>query len=186
MKFVIGLGNPGEQYARTRHNVGWLVLDRLARVWHIEREHVRWEGLVASKRAVKLFKPLTSMNESGRAVALLVGAADVGLDEVLVVLDDLNLSLGTVRLRADGSAGGHHGLESVIETLGTDRFPRLRLGIGPRQPDLPGKDFVLSSFDEGELPLVKQLVERAALAAQCWVKDGLEAAMSRYNGPVEP
>ena len=186
MKFVVGLGNPGEWYAQTRHNVGWQVLGELDRMWRLGGWHERWGGLAASKGEATLFRPLTHMNESGRAVAALVGETGTALTDLLVVLDDMNLSLGALRMRPRGSAGGHRGLQSVIEWLGTDELPRLRLGIGPGRPEMTGKDFVLSPFDEQELPLVTQMVERATLAVQSWASEGVEAAMNRYNAPVEP
>jgi PTH1 family peptidyl-tRNA hydrolase len=195
-KLVVGLGNPGRRYADTRHNLGWRVIDELARAWRLEDEKVRCGGLllaggaVTRKRAqrpsgnVQLFKPLTYMNESGCAVADLVRECGVDLRDILVVLDDLNLPLGLLRMRAGGSAGGHRGVESVMLHLGTEEFPRLRLGIGPLPAEGPGRDFVLSPFEPEEVPLVERLIEQAARAAECWVKEGLEAAMCRYNGPV--
>ena len=196
VKLVVGLGNPGEWYAQTRHNLGWRVIDELARGWSFECEEVRCGGLllvegVASQDgprrigdSVELFKPLTYMNESGRAVADLTDESGVAFEDVLVVLDDLNLPLGTLRMRAGGSAGGHRGLESVMLHMGTDQFPRLRLGIGPAPAARTGRDFVLSPFDQEDLPLVERMIGQAARAAECWVKEGLEAAMSRYNGPA--
>jgi len=185
VKLVIGLGNPGRKYARTRHNVAWLALDDLARAWQIESEQARCGGLLARKGEVGLFKPLTYMNHSGQAAASLVAESAVSMEDLLVLVDDLSLVLGTVRMRGQGSAGGHRGLESVIDWLGTPEFPRLRLGIGPRPPEMTARQFVLSPFCEEELPLVERMIERAALAAQCWATDGLETAMSRYNGAVE-
>ena len=185
MKFVIGLGNPGDEYAGTRHNLGWRVMDELARLRRIKDEGPRWEGLLSVKGAVALFKPLTYMNNSGDAVARLVAGSGVALENVLVVLDELNLPLGPLRMRVGGSAGGHRGLASVIQSLGTDQFPRLRLGIGPPRPDLSGRDFVLSPFDEEELPLAEKLVARAVQAVEYWMDQGPDAAMSRYNAPVQ-
>ena len=185
VKFVVGLGNPTGKYAHTRHNLGWRVLDKVARAWQFGGAKVCSGGLLTAKGSVALFKPLTYMNESGRVLAELTDDAGVSLEDLLVVLDELNLPLASLRMRAGGSAGGHRGLESVIQHLGTDQFPRLRLGIGPPPLEMSARDFVLSPFDEKELSLVERLVERAALAAECWVKEGLEAAMSRYNGPVE-
>ena len=195
-KLVVGLGNPGGRYADTRHNLGWRVVDELARAWRFEDEEARCGGLLLASDAVpreqaqcpgisvQLFKPLTYMNDSGCAVAGLIRETSVALQDVLVVLDDLNLPLGTLRMRAGGSAGGHRGLESVTLHLGTEQFPRLRLGIGPLPAAGPGRDFVLSPFGPEELPLVERLIEQAARAAECWVKEGLEAAMSRFNGPL--
>ena len=183
MKFVIGLGNPGREYSDTRHNVGWWVLDQLAQDMHINAEREKWRGLAARKGEVTLFKPLTFMNDSGSAVAAVADETGAPLQDILVVLDDLNLKLGTIRTRASGSAGGHRGLQSVIDRLGTDEFPRLRLGIGP----FAGGDsraFVLSPFDESELPIVDRMVARSLEAVWCWLREGVSAAMSRYNGAV--
>jgi len=184
MRFVVGLGNPGRRYVRTRHNLGWRVVDAVASALDIQGERECWHGLAAWTDEVTLFKPLTHMNQSGRAVAKLVRETAVCLDDLLVVLDDLNLPLGTVRMRARGSAGGHRGLQSVIDWLQTDVFPRLRLGIGPATGVCSGREFVLSPFEEAELPVVDRMLGRAALAVQCWLKEGVQAAMSRYNGAV--
>jgi PTH1 family peptidyl-tRNA hydrolase len=184
VKYVIGLGNPGRQYSRTRHNIGWRVLDELAASGGIEQARERWGGLVARRDELTLFKPLTFMNESGRAVAGLVEGTGAGLQDLLVLLDDLNLSFGVVRLRARGSAGGHKGLQSIIDGLGTEEFPRLRLGIGGGRADLSAREFVLSEFDAEELPLAEQMVRWSARAVRAWAREGVERAMSRYNADV--
>ncbi len=185
MKLVVGLGNPGERYLNTRHNLGWWVLDELACALRIEGEYERWGGLVAEKDEVTLFKPLTYMNESGRAVAKLASESGVSGRDILVVLDDLHLPLGTLRVRAEGTSAGHRGLQSVIDWLGSDGFPRMRLGIGRGALEVSARDFVLSPFEEEELPIAGRMVERGVLAAQCWAREGVETAMSRYNGKVE-
>lgn len=192
MKLVVGLGNPGEQYALTRHNLGWWVVEDLAETLQVRNESHRCGGTLATKGEVGLFKPLTYMNESGRAVAELAGETGVALSEFLVVVDDLNLELGSLRLRTGGSAGGHRGLESIIQSLGTDEFPRLRLGIGPCPAGVTARDFVLSTFNDDELPAAEEMVKRAVQAVQCWINEGAQAAMSRYNtrpeqqeGPTE-
>jgi len=185
VKFVVGLGNPGREYLDTRHNLGWWVVDELAAVLGAGEESERWLGLVVRAGEVTLLKPLTYMNDSGHAVARLVADTQAAPEDVLVVVDDLSLELGTLRIRTGGSSGTHHGLESVIECIGTDAFPRLRLGIGPCAEGQEWRDFVLSPFDEGELPVVEQLVARAVEAVRCWLAEGAAAAMSRFNGPVE-
>jgi len=181
VKFVIGLGNPGSRYVHTRHNLGWRVLDALAAELPTEEQREMCEGLAARAGCVTLFKPLTYMNESGRAVARLASDRGVGPQDMLVVLDDLNLPLGSVRLRAGGSAGGHRGLQSVIDALGTEQVPRLRLGIGPLREGMSARQFVLSPFEETELESCNRMVERAVAAVLCWLAEGVEAAMSRYN-----
>ncbi len=183
MKFVVGLGNPGREYTDTRHNVGWWVLDELADDMHLKAEREKWRGLAARKGEVTLFKPMTFMNDSGRAVAAMAEETGAPLHDILVVLDDLNLKLGTIRTRAGGSAGGHRGLQSVIDRLGTDEFPRLRLGIGPFA-GVDSRPFVLSPFSDSELPIVERMVARSLEAVWCWLREGVSAAMSRYNGAV--
>lgn len=183
MKFVVGLGNPGREYTDTRHNMGWWVLDGLAEDMHLKAEREKWRGLAASKGEVTLFKPMTFMNDSGRAVEAMAQDTGAPLRDILVVLDDLNLKLGTIRTRAGGSAGGHRGLQSVIDRLGTDEFPRLRLGIGPFA-GTDSRPFVLSPFSQSELPIVERMVARSLEAVWCWLREGVSAAMSRYNGAV--
>jgi len=181
VRIVVGLGNPGAKYAGTRHNVAWPVLDRLAERFGVQREEDRCEGVLARCGSLHLFKPLTYMNLTGRAVSALCAWGDVDLDRVLIVLDDLNLPLGALRLRARGSSGGHKGLESVIQALDTDEFPRLRMGIGPRPPEYGGRDFVLSRFAPAEAEAVSAMVEAAAEAVVAWAEQGIEPAMSRFN-----
>jgi PTH1 family peptidyl-tRNA hydrolase len=188
VKLIVGLGNPGRKYCNTRHNVGWWALDDLAGVLGLGEsdESECCEGLMAEARDVVLFKPLTWMNDSGRAVAAILAFRGLHIEDMLVVLDDLNLPLGTLRIRPAGSAGGHRGLQSVVDSLGTDKFARLRVGIGPAPQSGDWRDFVLSPFEETELPLAEKSVARAVQAMQCWLSDGVEAAMNRFNGPVEP
>ncbi|MFW6279994.1 MAG: aminoacyl-tRNA hydrolase, partial [Planctomycetota bacterium] len=129
--------------------------------------------------------PLTFMNRSGEAIGRLIASTRAPVEDLLVVMDDLNLEFGTVRLRAGGSAGGHRGLKSVIDRLGTDDIPRLRLGIGPCPREISGKNYVLGEFTEEEMPVVDRMVERGARAAMCWAEEGVDMAMSRYNGTVD-
>jgi len=185
VKYVVGLGNPGKQYARTRHNLGWMVLDLLAERLGIRDWRRRWSGLVAAAGEWTLLLPTTYMNESGRSVAALIADTGTGLDDVLIVLDDLNLPLGSLRMRRGGSSGGHHGLESIASWLGTEGFPRLRVGIGPCPPHAEPREFVLSPFAPAEDALMAKTVQRAADSLLCWHLEGAQAAMDRYNGPVE-
>ncbi|MCS7083215.1 MAG: aminoacyl-tRNA hydrolase [Bacteroidetes bacterium] len=188
MALVVGLGNPGSAYAATRHNVGFRVLDELAR-----QEGARfragagdyWEAKVRlGDQPVWLIKPTTYMNRSGRAVVQALGRYSEPLERLLVVVDDLHLPLGTLRMRPKGSAGGHNGLADIIAHLRTEAFPRLRLGIGA--PPLEGQQaaFVLSPFDPAEVPLAERMIQVAADAVRCWATEGLQAAMNRYNGSV--
>ncbi len=166
VKLIVGLGNPGKEYERTRHNVGWWVIDRVCRELNLELSREKFKGLYGelptSRGKVILLKPLTYMNRSGESVKGFVKFFKLEPQEVLVVYDDLDLPLGKIRLRKKGSSGGHKGLKSVIEQLGTDNFPRLRIGIGRPEKKEEVVNFVLSPFKEGELPAVEEAVERAA------------------------
>ena len=185
MEYVVGLGNPGSRYARTRHNVGWMTLDAVAESLGAGPERKTRDGLAQQAGTVKLLKPTTYMNDSGRAVARMLKNTNAEPQNVLVVSDDLYLNLGVLRMRRAGSAGGHRGLESVIQWLGTDEFPRLKLGVGPCPPDVDARHFVLDAFRQDEQDLLGRMVEQAALAVLCWQSEGVETAMNRYNGAVE-
>lgn len=181
---IVGLGNPGPQYAGNRHNAGFRCLARFADRHGLRFSFYRFraslaEGRVAG-RTTLLARPLTYMNESGQAVAPLVRRYQVDLGNLLVVYDDLDLPLGRIRLRARGSGGGHRGLESIIRHLGTTEFPRLRIGIGRPAHGDP-IDYVLSDFRAEEEPLVVAACERAVEAMDCWLSEGIVVAMNRFN-----
>ena len=184
MKIVLGIGNPGAEYASTRHNVGFMVTDLIAERLSLSGFRRRFDSHVAETRwhggRVLLLKPQTYVNESGRALRQAVDWYGVEPDAVLVVVDDLNLPLGVVRVRGGGSPGGHNGLESVVAHLQTRDFPRLRVGIGCecRRRD---RSFVLSAFDVSERETVAASVVRAADAVELWVREGLEPCMNVYN-----
>lgn len=187
MRLIVGLGNPGERYRRTRHNVGFMVVDCLATRAGVRRgreEPEAWfcEADVAGDRVV-LAKPLTFMNRSGVAVDRLLSLKSAGPGDLLVVTDDADLELGVLRIRERGSHGGHNGLRSIIEVLGTDELARLRVGVGrdAGQMDLAG--YLLSAFPEEDVLMVQETVGRAADAAECLVREGVVAAMNRFNGP---
>jgi PTH1 family peptidyl-tRNA hydrolase len=187
MKLIVGLGNPGAPYARSRHNVGFRVVDRFA-----ERHRLRFElresqsllsrGRVAGQGVV-VAKPQTFMNRSGEAVAPLVWRYTESIDELMVVYDDVDLPLGKVRIRPGGSGGTHNGMKSILDSLETDAFPRLRFGIRglahSREDDLA--DYVLEEFDEQEEPIVAEAVERAAEALVLFVRGELNRAMNEFN-----
>lgn len=181
VRMVVGLGNPGAEYAQTRHNVGFELVDRLASAagapWTTQR---KWEAAVAKQDHLLLVKPLTYMNLSGQAVQRVGSYHKIPPAEMLVVYDDADLPLGALRLRQEGSAGGHNGIKSLISTLGTDRFPRLKIGIG-RAGDGEMVDHVLGRFSEAERPEVEKSLARAVDAVNCVLASGLEAAMSRFN-----
>lgn len=184
MKLVVGLGNPGSRYANTRHNVGFMLLDRLARRSGVVLARKQCSaqvaaGTVAGER-VCLAKPQTYMNLSGEAVACLLRFYKLSPAELLVAYDDRDLAAGRVRLRETGSAGGHRGMESIIAVLGTADFPRLRIGIG-RPADLDAVDHVLGSFSAEEKPVMEAALDRALEALECALREGLVAAMNKYN-----
>ena len=184
MKLIVGLGNPGQHYETTRHNVGFMVVERLCQQhhlsWKFDRElNARRATLEGS---VHLIEPQTMMNDSGRAVRASSQRWSPQPHEILIVCDDVNLSLGTLRLRAQGSDGGHHGLASCLEHLSTDDVPRLRIGVGGVEP-LPKDltEFVLSPFRQEERPTLHEALERAVEACEVWMSDGMQAAMNTIN-----
>lgn len=185
MKLIVGLGNPGLKYARNRHNVGFMVLSHLARAEGAEFNRQRFNAQLAEIKfggeRVLLLKPQTYMNASGSAVGKLAAFYRVPRQDVMVVYDDLDLPLGKLRLRANGSSGGHHGMESIINTLGGSDIPRLRIGIG--RPD-PKQDVghVLGNFSQEEQSMLDDVLKRAAEALKVWAEDGIVKAMNLYNG----
>jgi PTH1 family peptidyl-tRNA hydrolase len=184
VKIVIGLGNPGERYARTRHNVGWLVLDRIA-------DRAGWGGRGRERDAARvvggryrgldlvLAKPLTFMNESGLSVRKILAREHAPLSEMLVVADDFALPFGKLRFREGGSHGGHNGLRSIIDELASERFSRLRMGIG--EPGGGAVDHVLSTFAPDERQRLDELLDAAADAVEAWAREGTSKAANRFN-----
>ena len=184
VKIVVGLGNPGQQYAQTRHNVGWMVVDRIA-------DRAGWAGRGRNRDAsavvmgrfhgldLVLAKPQTYMNDSGIAVRKLLARERAPLHELLVVVDDFSLPFGKLRFREGGSAGGHNGLRSIVGELGSEGFPRLRIGIG--EPDRDAVDHVLSVFQPDERRRLDELLDAAADAVEAWARDGLSKAANRFN-----
>lgn len=186
---IVGLGNPGKEYDSTRHNVGFRVADELARRYGLtfgkkERKAVVATGVIHGKKVI-LAKPQTYMNLSGEAVRSLVDFYKVDLPNILIICDDLDIPLGTVRLRKSGSAGGQNGIKSVIQHLGTQEFSRLRFGIGRPPGKMQAKDYVLSGFQGDDAILATQVVDRAADAVETWLKEGIEIAMTRHNGDID-
>lgn len=181
MKIITGLGNPGRKYADARHNAGWMALNKLAARCGAGEEELRCGGLRARCGELWLFKPLSYMNLCGPSVACMVREVGVELQDILILVDDLALPLGRIRLRPGGSSGGHNGLASLIEALGTEQFPRLRMGIGPCPPETDGREFVLSPFGPEERVPVEAMTGEAVEAALCWATEGIEAAMTQFN-----
>lgn len=190
MDLVLGLGNPGARYARTRHNVGWRVVEALAARWRaVEagREPDRWRTwqAVRGERTVTLMEPLAFMNCSGEALAAWTSAHGAP-DAMLVVADDVYLPLGTIRLRPSGSSGGHRGLESIEQVVGTREWARLRIGVGAA-PDAAGlREHVLDEFETEDDNVVRDTIERSADAVECWLDRGIAAAMNAYNRRLQP
>jgi peptidyl-tRNA hydrolase, PTH1 family len=198
MRLVVGLGNPGNLYVGTRHNIGWEVLDDLARGLGLivtaqdfnesfkgKFEGLALDGIVSVSDSVTekilLLKPTTFMNRSGKSVAAAAGFYKIPPQDILVVLDDLALPCGRLRIRSGGSSGGHNGLKDIERAIGTDQYPRLRLGIDPPPPNIPGADYVLGKFSEEQRPLMDLAVQRAVKAVLTWIKFGLEKAMNDFN-----
>ena len=193
MKAIVGLGNPGARYRGTRHNIGFEIVDELARRWGITFESAPFDAVIAKWRRpadrepVLLAKPLTFMNASGEAVGALARYFKIETGDVLVVVDEVQLPLGKLRARARGSAGGHNGLKSIVAHLGDD-FSRLRVGVGrgPEGPDGQARrdlaDHVLSRFESDEQPEVERMMTRAADAAETFITSGIAAVMNAYNG----
>jgi len=192
LRLVVGLGNPGTQYARTRHNVGFEVVDALCRRWQITlSDHRKFQGfygdgLAIAGQKVSLLKPQTYMNRSGQAVRAVVDWYKYNPGSVLIVYDDMDLPLGRLRLRPSGSAGGHNGMKSIISHLGTQDFPRLRVGIGNTEKagdrDRAVVSHVLGKFAPDEKPLVETTLDWAVDAIETMLREGTEKAMSVYNG----
>jgi PTH1 family peptidyl-tRNA hydrolase len=189
MKLVVGLGNPGPRYEGTRHNVGFAAVDLLAK-----RHRLEWqaaprgiEALVANWRigGAIVAKPLTFMNLSGSAIVGLLQFYKIPLEDMLVLVDEVQLETGRVRIRPDGSAGGHNGLKSAIASLGGESFPRLRIGVGRGDTRRDLADHVLARFDADERSVVDEAIGRAADAAEVFITDGVSVAMNRFNRKTE-
>jgi PTH1 family peptidyl-tRNA hydrolase len=182
---IVGLGNPGREYAAHRHNVGFQVVDALAHSHKLA--FTGRNGLARIARGeiggqpVILAKPQTFMNLSGKSVGRLSRTLDVPPERILVIYDDLDLPLGRLRLRAEGSSGGHKGIRSIIDVLGTQAFPRLRVGIDRPPGRMDPVDYVLQPFDRDQKPFLADAVARAAAAVECWLNEGIVAAMDRFN-----
>ena len=183
-KLIVGLGNPGRKYAGNRHNVGFQCLDRLAKAWGLsfgrrKRKALLAQGEIAGLKVI-LAKPQTFMNLSGEAVERLARFYKLPPESTLVIYDDLDLPVGKIRLRPEGGSGGHKGMKSIIEHLGANGFPRLRVGIG-RPPHGDPVDYVLEDFAPYELIVIERAYERVVSAVELWLVEGIAAAMNSYN-----
>ena len=183
---VVGLGNPGGQYEKTRHNLGFMLVDELARQFNAQIKRLECRALVGQvsfeNRTIELVKPQTFMNLSGESVCCLLKKETRSAKNLIVIIDDLALPLGRVRLRGKGSAGGHNGLKSLIEHLKTDEFIRFRIGIQPEHPISETKNFVLDNFSKTDFETIEKVLEQSAEAIRAVITDGVEKAMARFNG----
>jgi len=185
IRLIAGLGNPGSEHAATRHNIGFMVVNQLATQFGSTWEKsAKWEALSAKCGPVLLVKPLSFMNRSGYPLFAVAQFYKIEPQEILVVLDDFSLSLGRLRLRAQGGPGGHNGLESVIVQFGTEEIPRLRIGIGAA-PREGSADYVLSRFFDEEKPVVRSTIDRTVEALKCAIDNGLVSAMNTFNKSEE-
>ena len=184
MKIVVGLGNPGDEYANTRHNMGFKVIDSVSKSLNIELKQRKFGGRFGSgefsDNKLILLKPWQFMNRSGQAVATASGFYKLSVGDLLVITDDMDLEPGRIRIRAKGSAGGHNGLADIIEKLGTNNFTRCRIGIGHSSKD-DAVDHVLDKPAKEEEPLLAEAIERARKAVFCWIEYGTEKTMNKFN-----
>ena len=184
---IVGLGNPGREYEKTRHNAGWRAIDRIAEKLGCKIDKAKFQGLYTqvSYKGDKLFllKPMTYMNLSGRSVLQLSAFFKVPPARIIVLFDDISLEPGRLRLRKDGSAGGHNGIKSIIQELGSQDFPRVKIGVGAKpHPDYDLADWVLSTFTAQEETALSPAIDRAADAALCIIEKGIAEASNRYSG----
>jgi len=184
---VVGLGNPGRRYRRNRHNIGFMVIDRMAetagiRLGRVQSNAIIGDGSLAQKSLI-LAKPQTYMNLSGNAVGALARYYRIPMGKLLVIYDEIDLPFGTLRFREQGGSGGHNGMKSIIDRIGRD-FPRLRLGVDRPPGYMEPADYVLQNFSGDELPIVTEMIDLAVAAIQLYLQDGIEIAMTRYNGQI--
>lgn len=184
VKLIVGLGNPGKERAKNRHNVGFQLLDRVAARYELSFDKIESQALLAhgelAGQRVILLKPLTYMNQSGEAVKPAVGRHHIPMPNVLIAYDDLDLALGKIRLREHGGAGGHKGMDSLVASLGTQDIARLRIGIG-RPERVSPEEYVLQDFSLEESMVMEEAYEKAIVALGCFLKEGITAAMNKYN-----
>jgi len=185
MYLIVGLGNPGDKYRYTKHNVGFMVLDYFAsqhniNISKIKHKAILGEGLIGQEKVV-LVKPQTYMNLSGESVQELMNWYKEDISRLIVVYDDVDLPVGRIRIRPEGSSGTHNGMKSVIYLLNTDKFPRLRVGISKQPEYMDLADYVLSRFSDEEIPLMEEAIKRSALAVEEIIKNGVNSAMNKYN-----
>jgi PTH1 family peptidyl-tRNA hydrolase len=201
---IVGLGNPGAEYAKTRHNAGFLLVEKLAAKWKCDWANERkfkariakselvgqassltWTGKMPVPRRVLLCEPQTFMNLSGETVGVLKDFYQLPLKQLIVAVDDADLPFGEIRLRKSGSSGGHHGLESIEQHLSSREFARLRIGIGRQNGAREIRNYVLGKFEKAENELLEKVLDRAANQIETWLEAGIEKAMSQFNGVID-
>lgn len=186
VKLIIGLGNPGKPYEQTRHNIGFDVIDELANRWNAPLNQSKFNGMYASvhrpEGKVILLKPLTYMNLSGESVRPLMDYFDIDVEDIIVIYDDLDLETGKLRLRAKGSAGGHNGIKSLIQHLGTQEFNRIRVGVNRPPAGMKVADYVLSKFSKDDQVVVKEAIDKSCDAVETALKKPFLEVMNQFNG----
>lgn len=186
MKLIIGLGNPGKQYEHTRHNIGFDVIDALAKKWGTPLEQTKFKGMYATSHQpdgkVMLLKPLTYMNLSGECVRPMMDYFDIDIEDLIVIYDDLDLDVGKLRLRQKGSAGGHNGIKSLIHHLGTQEFNRIRVGVSRPPAGMKVADYVLSKFSKDDQPIVEDAISKSVEAVELSLSKKFLEVMNTYNG----
>lgn len=185
MRLIVGLGNPGLRYAPTRHNIGFRAIDLMAQRYEIpmgrqKHEAIMGEGMIGDEQVI-LAKPLTYMNASGRSVRSILASHGMAPEDLIVIYDDLALDLGRLRVRQQGSAGGHNGVKSLIDCLRSQCFARIRLGVGPQPPGVDAAEYVLGSFAPAEWSVVRAVMDKSIEVLETCLSDGVDTAMNRYN-----
>lgn len=186
MKLIVGLGNPTKKYEKTRHNVGFDVIDYIAKEYNISVDEMKHKGLYGKGKiegqSVILLKPMTYMNLSGESVVAVANYFKILPEDIIVVYDDINLDVGKLRIREKGSAGGHNGIKNIIAHLGTQDFPRVRIGVGMKPPKMDLADYVLSHFTKQELEVLDAAADNACKAVALMIMDDIPKAMNDFNG----
>ena len=185
MKAIIGLGNPGMKYAGTRHNIGFDAVTAIADKYNLSINNKKFKGVYAdghiAGEKVLLVQPQTFMNLSGECVREVADFYKLNPDEIIIICDDINLDVGRLRIRKKGSAGGHNGLKNIIAHLGTEEFPRIRVGVGEKTEGWDLADYVLTRFDKDSEPVIREALANVVGAVETWLSEGIDAAMNRYN-----
>ena len=185
MKAIIGLGNPGMKYAGTRHNIGFDAVTAIADKYNLSINNKKFKGVYAdghiAGEKVLLVQPQTFMNLSGECVREVADFYKLNPNEIIIICDDINLDVGRLRIRKKGSAGGHNGLKNIIAHLGTEEFPRIRVGVGEKTEGWDLADYVLARFDKDSEPVIREALANVVGAVETWISEGIDAAMNRFN-----